>query len=112
MSSPVARPCAADVVIVNGVALVMPMIDWCGHSLPTPSWSTQTRSTRETCTLPSLSAAPTAIRARMSYQAALESGRSAEELDGAPEAAHEVAELWDFVDRFLFGRASLEAALA
>ncbi|MBS0360962.1 MAG: ParA family protein [Proteobacteria bacterium] len=47
---------------------------------------------------------PTILRARISYQAALEAGRSAEELDPATEAAREIGDLWDFVEGFLFGR--------
>ena len=47
---------------------------------------------------------PTILRARMNYQAALETGRSAEELDPATEAAREIGDLWRFVDGFLFGR--------
>jgi chromosome partitioning protein len=83
------------------------------NQAPSPRAGVETPSVKrslEALHIMRLSAAPTAIRARLSYQAALESGRSAEELDGAPEAAHEVAELRDFVDRFLFGRA--EAARA
>jgi chromosome partitioning protein len=51
-----------------------------------------------------LPVAPTAIRARISYQSALEAGRSAEELDPASEAAQELAELWGFLEGFVFGR--------
>lgn len=47
---------------------------------------------------------PTLLRARLSYQQAFETGRSAEELEAAPEAAHDVAQLWAFVDGFLYGR--------
>jgi chromosome partitioning protein len=82
---------------------------------PSPRAGVETPAVKrslEALRLMRLSAAPTAIRARMSYQAALETGRSAEELEGAPEAANEVAELWAFVDRFLFGRPSDVAARA
>lgn len=47
---------------------------------------------------------PTILRARAGYQSALETGRSVEELDPAGEAAHEVADLWTFVEGFVFGR--------
>ncbi|MBS0332964.1 MAG: ParA family protein [Proteobacteria bacterium] len=53
---------------------------------------------------------PTILRARMNYQAALESGRSAEELDPEAEAAREVGDLWGFVEGFLFGRPAPAAA--
>ena len=67
MSSPSTRPCGAAVVTTIGVALVMAEIARCGHSLPTPSWSMQTRRTRETCWLPRLSAARTAMQAQPSW---------------------------------------------
>ena len=47
---------------------------------------------------------PQVLRARMSYQSALESGRSAEESDPASEAAQEIAGLWTFLEGFVFGR--------
>jgi chromosome partitioning protein len=51
-----------------------------------------------------LAVAPTTLRARMSYQSALEAGRSAEEVDAGSEAAQELAELWGFLEGFVFGR--------
>jgi chromosome partitioning protein len=51
---------------------------------------------------------PTILRSRISYQAAFETGRSVEELDPPGEASREVADLWAFVESFLFGRASAE----
>lgn len=51
---------------------------------------------------------PTVLRARASYQSALETGRSVEELDPPVEAAREVADLWAFVDGFIFGRRNTE----
>lgn len=51
---------------------------------------------------------PAILRSRAAYQTALETGRSAEEMEGAPEAAAEVGELWTFVERFLYGRRSGE----
>jgi chromosome partitioning protein len=47
--------------------------------------------------------APTLLRSRITYQSALETGRSAEEL-GPPAAAREVAELWAFVQHMAFSR--------
>lgn len=47
---------------------------------------------------------PTILRSRAAYQTALETGRSAEEMDGAQEAASEVADLWTFIEGFLYGR--------
>ena len=49
---------------------------------------------------------PTVLRARMAYQSAFETGRSAEEVDALGEAGREIADLWTFVDGFLFGRRS------
>jgi chromosome partitioning protein len=51
---------------------------------------------------------PVILRGRLSYQAAFETGRSVEELDPPSEAAREVADLWAFVESFLFGRRSAE----
>ncbi|MDR3511474.1 MAG: AAA family ATPase [Caulobacteraceae bacterium] len=47
--------------------------------------------------------APVIIRSRAAYQSVLETGRSAEELDGESMAAQEMRELCAFVDRFVFG---------
>jgi chromosome partitioning protein len=47
---------------------------------------------------------PSILRARASYQSAFETGRSVEELDPPAESAREVADLWAFVESFLFGR--------
>ena len=47
---------------------------------------------------------PTVLRARMAYQSAFETGRSTEEVDALGEAGREIADLWTFVDGFLFGR--------
>ena len=51
---------------------------------------------------------PSLLRARASYQSAFETGRSVEELDPEAEAAREVADLWTFVEAFLFGRQAAE----
>jgi chromosome partitioning protein len=51
---------------------------------------------------------PTILRARAAYQTALETGRSVEELEPPTEAASEVAELWSFVETFLYGRRQVE----
>lgn len=53
---------------------------------------------------------PSILRARLTYQSALEMGRSVEELDPPTEAAREMAELWIFVEGFLFGRQKAEQA--
>ncbi len=47
--------------------------------------------------------APTLLRSRITYQSALETGRTAEEL-GPPAAAREVAELWAYVQHMAFSR--------
>jgi len=52
---------------------------------------------------------PILLRARAGYQSALESGRSVEEIDPASEATREIAELWEFVETFVFGRESAQA---
>jgi len=53
---------------------------------------------------------PIILRARASYQSALERGRSVEELDPPTEAAREIADLWTFVETFVFGRDAARAA--
>lgn len=55
-----------------------------------------------------LPAIPAILRSRAAYQTALETGRSAEELDSSPEAAAEVGELWTFIEGFLYGRRATE----
>ena len=52
---------------------------------------------------------PTILRARTGYQSAFETGRSVEEFDPPIEAGREVAELWTFLDRFMFGRTAVAA---
>jgi hypothetical protein len=47
---------------------------------------------------------PVILRARAGYQSALETGRSVEETEQPTEAGREIAELWEFVETFLFGR--------
>jgi len=61
------------------------------------------RKAQEAVQLMRLPLAPTILRARAVYQQALETGRSAEELGAGGPAAQEVADLWRFVDRVLFG---------
>lgn len=51
---------------------------------------------------------PSILRARANYQSAFETGRSVEELDPPVEAAREVADLWRFVEGFIFGRQAAE----
>jgi chromosome partitioning protein len=62
------------------------------------------RRSLEALRLMRLAGLPTALRARTSYQSALEAGRSVEEVDPASEAALELAEFWSFVETFVFGR--------
>jgi chromosome partitioning protein len=49
--------------------------------------------------------APTLLRSRTIYQSALETGRSAEEGFDV-NAAREIADLWAFIERFVFGKRS------
>lgn len=58
----------------------------------------------EALALMRLQVIPTILRARAGYQTALESGRSAEELDPPAEAGRDAGDLWDFVEGFVFGR--------
>lgn len=51
-----------------------------------------------------LPVAPLIMRARANYQSVLETGRSVEELDAANPAAREMAGLWGFVERLVYGR--------
>lgn len=59
-----------------------------------------------------LPVAPVYLRSRAGYQSALDGGRSVEELDAQPEAAQEIAALYDFVSGFVFGRAPVRAAVS
>lgn len=59
-----------------------------------------------------LQVVPTILRARTGYQSAFESGRSVEELDPPVEAAREIAELWTFVETFVFGRKPVASSAA
>jgi hypothetical protein len=77
------------------------------NQAPSPRAGVETPAVRrslEALLLMRLAVVPNILRTRMSYQSALESGRSAEELDPDSEAAGEIAGLWDFVEGFLFGR--------
>jgi chromosome partitioning protein len=60
------------------------------------------KKAHEALRLMRLTVAPAILRSRAAYQQAMETGCSAEEL-GASPAAHEVAELWAFVERLTFG---------
>jgi chromosome partitioning protein len=53
-----------------------------------------------------LPVAPLILRARANYQSVLETGRSVEEMDAANPAAREVAALWGFIERLVYGRAA------
>jgi chromosome partitioning protein len=55
-----------------------------------------------------LPAIPVILRARASYQSALETGRSVEELDPPADAGLEVADLWTFVEGFVYGHRNAE----
>jgi chromosome partitioning protein len=61
------------------------------------------KKAHEALRLMRLPVAPTILRSRIAYQQALESGCSAEELDGDGPASQEVAALWSFVERLTFG---------
>ena len=62
------------------------------------------KKAQEALRLMRLPVAPTILRARSAYQAAVECGRSAEELDPSGAASQEVAELWAFIERLTFGK--------
>lgn len=64
----------------------------------------QVRKALEALRMMRLPVVPTVIRTRAAYQTALETGRSVEELSGDPAASQEMAELWDFIERFAFAR--------
>jgi chromosome partitioning protein len=66
------------------------------------------RKAHEALRLMRLPVAPTILRARTAYQQALETGCSAEEVPNGGPAAQEVAELWGFVERLMFGTAAQE----
>jgi chromosome partitioning protein len=61
------------------------------------------KKAHEALRLMRLPVAPTILRARTAYQAALETGSSVEELAPGP-ASEEVAQLWSFIERLTFGR--------
>ena len=61
------------------------------------------KKAHEALRLMRLPVAPTILRARAAYQAALETGCSAEELSGAAIASQEVADLWCYVERLIYG---------
>jgi chromosome partitioning protein len=81
------------------------------NQAPSPRAGIETPSVKrslEALLLLRLPVIPIVLRARMGYQTAFETGRSVEELDPAAEAGREVADLWSFVESFLFGRATAE----
>jgi chromosome partitioning protein len=61
------------------------------------------KKAHEALRLMRLPVAPTILRSRAAYQAALETGCSAEELSGAAIASQEVADLWCYVERLIYG---------
>jgi chromosome partitioning protein len=81
------------------------------NQAPSPRSGVETPTVKralEALTLLRLPVVPSILRARASYQSAFETGRSVEEMDPPAEAAREVAELWRFVEGFLFGRVEAE----
>jgi chromosome partitioning protein len=83
------------------------------NQAPSQRAGTETPSVKralEALQLLRLPAIPSILRSRVSYQSALETGRSVEEVDPDSEAAREVAVLWQFVEGFLFGRQAASGA--
>ena len=77
------------------------------NQAPSPRAGIETPSVRrslEALQLMRIAVAPNILRTRIGYQTALETGRSAEEHDVTSEAAQDFAELWTFIEGFLFGR--------
>ncbi|HEY3796830.1 MAG TPA: ParA family protein [Caulobacteraceae bacterium] len=66
------------------------------------------KKAQEALRLMRLPVAPTILRARSVYQAAMESGCSVEELGAANPGAEEMAELWGFIERLTFGGGEAE----
>lgn len=64
----------------------------------------------EALRLMQLPVAPVVLRSRALYQTTLASGQSVEELAPGNPAADEVAQLWDYIERFAFGARSSSAA--
>jgi chromosome partitioning protein len=62
------------------------------------------KKAQEALRLMRLPLAPAILRSRSAYQAALECGCSAEEVDRDDAASQEVGELWAFVERLAFSR--------
>ena len=60
----------------------------------------------EALALMRLQVIPVILRARAGYQSAFETGRSVEEFDPPIEAGREIADLWGFIETFVFGRPS------
>jgi chromosome partitioning protein len=84
------------------------------NQAPSPRAGTETPAVKralEALQLLRLPVVPSILRSRVSYQSALETGRSVEEVDADSEAAREVAVLWQFVEGFLFGRAAASGAV-
>lgn len=66
----------------------------------------------EALALMRLQVIPVILRARAGYQSAFETGRSVEEFDPPIDAGREIADLWGFVDTFVFGRSTHATALS
>ena len=70
------------------------------------------KRTLEALQLLRLPVAPAVLRSRALFQTAMESGRSAEELEPEGAAAREVAQMCDFLQRFTFGEARPKSGAA
>jgi len=68
------------------------------------------KKAQEALRLMRLPVAPTILRARSIYQAAIESGCSVEEFSTPNPGADEIAELWGFIERLTFGVQPPESA--
>ena len=53
---------------------------------------------------------PTVIRGRAIYQTSLATGQSVEEVSGGAPAAEEIAALWTYIERFVFGARNASVA--
>jgi len=68
------------------------------------------KRTLEALKLMRVPVAPAILRSRAVYQTAVETGRSAQELQPDSAAARELAELWAFVEHFVFGASAARRA--
>ena len=70
------------------------------------------KRTLEALQLLRLPVAPAILRSRAIYQTAMETGRSAEELDADGSAGRETAQMCDFLQRFTFGQERARAGVS